>query len=108
MEVISNSAGEYRWNVLANGISKSPRAIIDAILDGSIDEAPTQVVPLFNLEVPTELGEVSPEVLDPRGTYADALSGPRKRLSLLACLSITSRSSRHRQRCGTVEAGPKL
>ena len=71
------------WNGTGKRISiKATRAIIDAILDGSIDEAPTQVVPLFNLEVPTELGDVSPEVLDPLGTYADASEWTEKATKL--------------------------
>ncbi len=60
------------WNGTGERISiKATRAIIDAILDGSIDDAPTQIIPIFNLTVPTELAFVEPSVLDPRGTYPD-------------------------------------
>jgi phosphoenolpyruvate carboxykinase (ATP) len=60
------------WNGTGERISiKATRAIIDAILDGSIDDAPTQIIPIFNLTVPTELAGVEPSVLDPRGTYPD-------------------------------------
>jgi phosphoenolpyruvate carboxykinase (ATP) len=41
-------------------------------LDGSMEKAETQFVPVFNLEVPTSLEGVSTEILDPRNTYADA------------------------------------
>jgi phosphoenolpyruvate carboxykinase (ATP) len=58
------------WNGTGKRISiKDTRAIIDAILDGSIDEAPTKFIPYFNLEVPTQLHGVNPSVLDPRDTY---------------------------------------
>ena len=58
------------WNGSGKRISiKDTRAIIDAILDGSIDEAPTKVIPYFNLEVPTKLHDVNPGILDPRDTY---------------------------------------
>jgi len=58
------------WNGTGKRISiKDTRAIIDAILDGSIDHAPTKMIPYFNLEVPTELHGVNPAVLDPRDTY---------------------------------------
>ncbi len=58
------------WNGTGKRISiKDTRAIIDAILDGSIDHAPTKMIPFFNLEVPTELHGVNPAVLDPRDTY---------------------------------------
>ena len=60
------------WNGTGKRISiKDTRAIIDAILDGSIEQAPTKVLPIFNLEVPTELPGVNPAILDPRDTYAD-------------------------------------
>lgn len=61
------------WNGTGKRISiKDTRAIIDAILDGSIDHAPTKMIPYFNLEVPTELHGVNPAVLDPRDTYPTA------------------------------------
>ncbi len=60
------------WNGSGKRISiKDTRGIIDAILDGSIDEAPTKVIPYFNLEVPTSLSHVHDEILDPRDTYSD-------------------------------------
>ena len=61
------------WNGTGKRISiKDTRGIIDAILDGSIDKADTQVIPMFNFEVPTELPGVDTNILDPRNTYADA------------------------------------
>jgi phosphoenolpyruvate carboxykinase (ATP) len=60
------------WNGTGKRISiKDTRAIIDAILDGSIEKAQTKVLPIFNLEVPTALPGVNPIILDPRDTYAD-------------------------------------
>lgn len=60
------------WNGTGKRISiKDTRAIIDAILDGSIEKAQTKVLPIFNLEVPTALPGVNPTILDPRDTYAD-------------------------------------
>ena len=61
------------WNGTGKRISiKDTRGIIDAILDGSINSAPTKSIPYFNFEVPTELPGVDPKILDPRDTYADA------------------------------------
>ena len=51
---------------------RDTRGIIDAILNGSIETAPTKVIPHFNFEVPTELPGVDSHILDPRDTYADA------------------------------------
>ena len=59
------------WNGTGKRISlKDTRAIIDAILDGSIDNAPTNTVPVLNLTIPTALPNVPSEILDPRATYA--------------------------------------
>ena len=61
------------WNGTGKRISiKDTRAIIDAILDGSIDDAQTQVLPLFNLDIPTSIEGVDDSILDPRNTYAQA------------------------------------
>ncbi|MCH5287937.1 MAG: phosphoenolpyruvate carboxykinase (ATP), partial [Christensenellaceae bacterium] len=61
------------WNGTGKRISiKDTRGIIDAILDGSILNAPTKKIPYFDFEVPTELPGVDSKVLDPRDTYADA------------------------------------
>ena len=61
------------WNGTGKRISiKDTRGIIDAILDGSIDKAPTKTIPFFNFEVPTALPGVDPNILDPRDTYSNA------------------------------------
>ena len=60
------------WNGTGKRISiKDTRGIIDAILDHSIDEAPTKKIPFFDFEVPTQLKGVDPKILDPRDTYSD-------------------------------------
>ncbi|MGE6147095.1 phosphoenolpyruvate carboxykinase (ATP) [Aeromonas media] len=71
------------WNGTGKRISiKDTRAIIDAILDGSIEQAPTKVLPIFNLEVPTALPGVNPAILDPRDTYADQAEWDAKAVDL--------------------------
>ena len=61
------------WNGTGKRISiKDTRGIINAILDGSIDKAPTKKIPYFNFEVPTSLPGVDSAILDPRDTYASA------------------------------------
>jgi phosphoenolpyruvate carboxykinase (ATP) len=67
------------WNGTGKRISiQDTRAIIDAILDGSIEEAETKVIPIFDLEVPTSLHDVNSEILDPRDTYVDPLQWESK------------------------------
>ena len=61
------------WNGTGKRISiRDTRGIIDAILDGSIEKAPTKTIPYFDFTVPTALPGVDPKILDPRDTYADA------------------------------------
>ena len=60
------------WNGTGKRISiRDTRGIIDAILNGSIDKAPTKTIPYFNFEVPTVLEGVDTGILDPRDTYSD-------------------------------------
>ena len=67
------------WNGTGKRISiKDTRGIIDAILDGSIDKAPTKTIPMFDFVVPTELPNVDPKILDPRDTYACACQWEEK------------------------------
>ncbi|WP_029801640.1 phosphoenolpyruvate carboxykinase (ATP) [Vibrio parahaemolyticus] len=67
------------WNGTGKRISiQDTRGIIDAILDGSIEDAPTKHIPIFNLEVPTSLPGVDPSILDPRDTYVDPLQWESK------------------------------
>lgn len=58
------------WNGSGKRISiKDTRAIIDAIIDGSIEKAPTVKIPVLNLTAPAKLDNVSDGILDPRDTY---------------------------------------
>jgi len=60
------------WNGSGKRISiKDTRAIIDAILDGSIEDQETIQIPYFDLKVPTKLSNVRTNILDPRNTYLD-------------------------------------
>lgn len=59
------------WNGTGKRISiQATRAIIDAILDGSIENAEFVQLPYFNVAMPTELpGVEDSSILDPRKTY---------------------------------------
>ncbi|CDH01487.1 phosphoenolpyruvate carboxykinase (ATP) [Xenorhabdus bovienii] len=60
------------WNGTGKRISiKDTRAIIDAILNGDIEDVDTIELPIFDLAVPTALPGVDTGILDPRNTYAD-------------------------------------
>ena len=98
------------WNGTGKRISiKDTRAIIDAILDGSIEKAVTKIVPIFNFEVPTVLHDVDASILDPRNTYANASEWDIK-ASDLASLFIKNfvQYTDNQEGATLVEAGPKL
>ena len=84
-----NGAKAYLVNTGWNGTGKrisirDTRGIIDAILSGDIDKAPTKQIPMFNFTVPTELTGVDTNILDPRDTYADAAQWEEKAKDLAA------------------------
>ncbi|UDG79830.1 phosphoenolpyruvate carboxykinase (ATP) [Candidatus Steffania adelgidicola] len=59
------------WNGSGNRISlKDTRVIINAILSGELDDAPINILPIFNLMIPTALSGVDSKSLDPRSSYA--------------------------------------
>ena len=71
------------WNGTGKRISiKDTRAIINAILDGSIEKSESKTIPYFNLEVPTTLPGCDTNILDPRDTYADKNEWEVKALDL--------------------------
>lgn len=61
------------WNGTGKRISLSAtRAIIDAILNGSVEQADTKNLPHFNLTMPTFIKGVENDLLDPRNSYSDS------------------------------------
>ncbi len=53
---------------------KATRAIITAILDGSIEQAEFDTLSLFNLEIPVSLPGVDDSVLNPRNAWSDIVA----------------------------------
>lgn len=50
---------------------KATRGAINAVLDGTILNAPMRTDARFGFEVPTQLNGVPTEILNPRDTWAD-------------------------------------
>ena len=98
------------WNGTGKRISiKDTRGIIDAILSGAINEAPTKTIPHFNFQVPTALPGVDPAILDPRDTYADASQWEEKAKDLASRFVknfVKYESNEHGK--ALVAAGPKV
>ncbi len=62
------------WIGGAYGIGKridlpSTRALINAILDGSIENSDFETIPVFNLQIPKAVKGVDPKVLNPRNSW---------------------------------------
>ena len=98
------------WNGTGKRISiKDTRGIIDAILDGSIDKAPTKTIPFFDFVVPTELPGVDPKILDPRDTYECACQWEEKAKDLAGrFIKNFSKFTGNEAGKALVVAGPKL
>ena len=98
------------WNGTGKRISiKDTRGIIDAILDGSIDKAPTKVIPYFDFVVPTELPGVDPKILDPRDTYECACQWEEKAKDLAGrFIKNFAKFTGNEAGKALVAAGPKL
>lgn len=98
------------WNGTGKRISiKDTRAIIDAILDGSIEKAETSTVPVFNFTVPTVLPNVDTAILDPRNTYADASEWNAKAEDLAArFIKNFVQYTDNEEGAALVMAGPQL
>ena len=58
-------AGGYRIPL------KGDRLIVDAILDGSIDDSGFETLPVFNLQIPKHINGVDDKILNPRNLWAD-------------------------------------
>ena len=71
------------WNGRGERISlKNTRSIIDNILNDKIDNVPTTNIPIFNLEVPTELNDIDSEIFDPRKSWGSNIAWENKATEL--------------------------
>ena len=98
------------WNGTGKRISiKDTRGIIDAILDGSIDTAPTKMIPIFDFKVPTELPGVDSAILDPRDTYQNPADWDVKAKDLAGrFIKNFTKFTGNEEGKSLVAAGPKL
>lgn len=98
------------WNGTGKRISiKDTRAIIDRILDGSMENAELKTIPIFNLQVPTSLEGVNTGILDPRKTYENENDWTKKATEL-ASLFIDNfkQYTDNEEGKRLVKAGPQL
>jgi phosphoenolpyruvate carboxykinase (ATP) len=98
------------WNGTGKRISiKDTRGIINAILDGSIEEAETTHIPYFNLEIPTALPGVKADILDPRNTYEDEADWTKRAHELAHLFELNfEKYTDNDEGKSLVAAGPQL
>ncbi len=98
------------WNGTGKRISlAATRAIIDAILDGAIDEEKTAVLPYFGLHVPQSVAGVDSALLNPQDTYQDRDEWDRKARDLAdRFITNFAKFTDTAEGKALVNAGPKL
>ena len=98
------------WNGTGKRISiKDTRAIIDVILDGSIEKVASKLIPVFNLEVPTTLHNVNSAILDPRDTYENTTDWNSKATDLASkFIKNFAQYMDNSEGQSLVKAGPQL
>lgn len=98
------------WNGTGNRVSiKDTRAIIDAILDGSIEDADFKQLPFFNLAVPQALHDCDSGILNPQDTYEDAAVWEEKAKKLAAMFADNfERFTDNDEGKALVAAGPSV
>jgi len=86
---------------------KYTRAIVDAALDGSLDNVPFEHVPVINLSVPTTCPNVPSEVLVPRNTWTDkaAYDATAKKLAGMFAKNFTKYADK--ATAEVIAAGPQ-
>ncbi|MSR89226.1 MAG: phosphoenolpyruvate carboxykinase (ATP) [Candidatus Margulisbacteria bacterium] len=87
---------------------KATRAIIDAILDGSINKSRFEIFPRFGFQIPTSLSGVDAQILNPRNTWQDkaAYDATLEKLAGLFAKNFTKFSGTSEGQRLT-QAGPK-
>ena len=83
------------------------RAIVDAIHDGTLKDAPTETDPVFGLEVPIECPGVPAEILIPRKTWSDQAEYDKSRGRLAALFQTNFETYADQASAAIRDAGPR-
>jgi phosphoenolpyruvate carboxykinase (ATP) len=88
---------------------KDTRECINAILDGSINDSEFNAIDVFNLAVPKTLGDINPNVLNPRNAWQDksAYDATRDKLAAMFVENF-KKYQQENAKFDYSEAGPKL
>jgi len=98
------------WNGTGKRISiKDTRAIIDGILDGSIENSEFKQLPYFNLAVPQSLPNCDTGIMNPQDTYSDVAEWDAKAQKLAGMfVENFTRFTDSDEGKGLIAAGPAL
>ena len=84
------------------------RALINACLNGSMDETPFYQEPVFNLWIPQSCPEVPSELLDPRQNWADKMGYHRIAQTLIQKFKDNEEQFLTDVPANILDAGPQL
>ena len=87
---------------------KSTRAIVNAVLDGQLDEVDTQSDQVFGFEIPTSCPNVSSEILLPRKSWGDPAAYDEQAKKLGGLFSKNFEKYKKESSEEIIKAGPKI
>ena len=86
---------------------KHTRALISAALAGNLDNVPCEQDPVFQVDVPVSCPGVPAEVLQPRGTWANAADFDQQAAKLAAMFAKNFEKFSSTASTDVIEAGPR-
>ena len=87
---------------------KHTRALLNAALEGKLDDVPMRIDPVFGFEVPTVCEGVPSEILDPRESWADKKAYDKKAKELALSFVENFKEFDAAQIQEVLDAGPKV
>jgi phosphoenolpyruvate carboxykinase (ATP) len=84
------------------------RAIVNAVLDGALDDVNFEEEPFFGLMIPTSVPGVPDEVLNPRNTWSDQAAYDEKAKSLAAMFHKNFEDFKDRASADILSGGPRV
>ncbi len=87
---------------------KSTRAIVNAVLDGKLDDVDTETDQVFGFGIPTSCPNVSSDILLPRTSWSDAAAYDKQAKKLGKLFSDNFEKYKAESSKEIIEAGPKV
>ncbi|RVU06499.1 phosphoenolpyruvate carboxykinase [Novosphingobium umbonatum] len=87
---------------------KATRALLNAALDGSLNDAEFNIDPNFGFEVPVAVAGVDSKLLDPRGAWADAHEYDKTAAALVQQFVANFAQFEQHVDAGVIAAAPKV